>query len=81
MPDPEIEEVAQVEPEVVAPSHCRHCGEEHEGDVPESGDFLCVHCGHYQDSMVCPTCKQPTRISLMPADLAPAVHKPKKGKE
>lgn len=78
MPETDVQEEG-VEEEVLAPPvvvHCRHCGQPHDGEVPEGDDWLCVNCEHYQDQMLCPTCKQPARISLMPADLAPAPHAP-----
>lgn len=53
--------------------YCRHCGETFDG---EDGDFLCPSCGRYQDSMQCPTCNQPVRLSLMPAETHPEVHAP-----
>lgn len=73
-----------------SPDYCRHCGEPKNvvtlknavtlTDTPyDTGDdWLCASCEHWQDSMLCPTCKQPARISLMPADLAPKAAKPKK---
>jgi hypothetical protein len=59
------------------PMYCRHCGEQNEG-VAEGEDWLCLQCERYQDSMVCPTCNQVTRSSLMPEDLRPAAHAPKR---
>lgn len=56
--------------------HCRHCGQPHEVQPGSDPDFLCDACGRYQDSMLCPTCKQPARISLMPQDLVPEPHAP-----
>jgi len=61
-----------------ASANCQHCGEPSEVDVSETPDWLCPHCERYQDSMTCPTCKQPTRASLMPEDLRPAAHAPKR---
>lgn len=55
-------------------AHCRHCGQP--GDADASGDWLCRSCERYQDTMACPVCHQPARISLMTEDLAPPVHAP-----
>jgi len=80
--EPEAQPAAEAEP---VDATCRHCGAHTEfGPEGEPDDWLCEHCERYQDSMVCPTCHQPARISLMPAELAPEVHAPsrrRKGKE
>lgn len=72
------------------PGYCRNCGAPKrvvmsihpatlQATPSESGaDWLCAECEHWQDSMLCPTCSQPVRISLMPAELAPKAAKPKK---
>jgi len=60
---------------------CRHCGAHAEfGPDGEPEDWLCTECERYQDTMVCPTCHQPARISLMPEDLAPERHSPRRRK-
>jgi rubrerythrin len=43
---------------------CRHCGKSSQ-QLSDNPDWLCPKCDHYQDTMACPTCGQPTRISLM----------------
>jgi len=54
--------------EVAAPTmqkvKCRHCGKASE-HMSDDTDWLCPKCDHYQDTMACPVCWQPTRISLM----------------
>jgi len=57
--------------------YCRHCGKSH--DLPASvlaanPDWLCPHCERYQDAVICPTCKQLARASLLSADSVPAPH-------
>lgn len=69
-------------------SYCRHCGaEKHVAtyDSPitglttvlESGDdWLCAECERWQDQMICPTCHQLARVSLMPEEAHPQPAKP-----
>jgi hypothetical protein len=78
------EEVAEVEEVASEPIHCRWCGAQHESSVDDSEDWLCEHCERYQDAMVCPTCHQLARVSMMPPEQVPAAHAParrKKAKE
>lgn len=70
---PAVEEDS--EPQVLT-EHCRHCGAAHELLEGEDPDWQCAECERYQDAMVCPTCHQLARISLMPSELAPEVHAP-----
>ncbi len=58
-----------------AGAHCRHCGQPNDNAVA-GGDWQCPSCEQYQDTMACPTCGNPARISLMPEDLVPAPHAP-----
>jgi len=44
---------------------CRHCGTESE-HMSDDTDWLCKACDHYQDTIACPTCGQPMRMSLHP---------------
>jgi DNA-directed RNA polymerase subunit RPC12/RpoP len=57
-------------------STCRHCGAENQLAEGANPDYACKVCGQWQDTIACPTCGQPTRISLMPPDLVPAPHAP-----
>lgn len=68
------EEFEEPEAEAV---HCRHCGAESLVGSVDS-DWLCAECGRYQDSAVCPVCKQPTRLSLLPNEHQPEAHSPKR---
>ena len=54
---------------------CRHCGEAY---TSFSTDPKCPHCDRYQDAVICPTCGQLARASLMPEDSVPSAAKPKK---
>lgn len=67
---------------VMTADNCRHCGAAR-GDTQAlpDGDWLCNHCEHYQDTMVCPTCNSVVRASLMPAEMVPAAAKPKRAKK
>lgn len=56
--------------------NCRHCGQPAEVDAVANPDWQCSNCERYQDAMMCPTCHQTARISLMPAEMAPAIHSP-----
>lgn len=58
--------------------HCRHCGESYESFSEEP---MCPHCGRYEDSVICPTCGQLARPSLMKAEDVPSAAKAKKSKE
>jgi hypothetical protein len=55
-------------------AHCRHCGVP--SDAPAGSDFQCASCERYQDTVACPTCHQPARISLLPEGTAPEPHAP-----
>lgn len=59
--------------------NCRHCGTLN--DAPDDADFLCKNCGHWHNTVACPVCHQPVHVSLLPADLVPAPHKPVKSEE
>jgi transcription elongation factor Elf1 len=64
--------------------HCYHCGAPHELTEGDDTDWLCPHCEKYQDTMACPECGHPVRISLMDPAKVPAAHAPtrrKKGDE
>lgn len=65
-------------PEQAAP--CRHCGQPAPDGAEAGSDWLCPACEHYQDLMLCPTCNQPVRISLMPAEMAPEPAAPRRKK-
>ena len=74
-------EVEEAKPEKV---YCRHCGQARELAAGDDPDWLCEYCDKYQDTMACPECGQPTRISLMDPAKVPAPHGParrKKGDE
>lgn len=73
---------AEAAAEPAAPVHCRHCGQPAPDDLDATAtpDWLCPSCEHYQDAMICPTCGSNARISLLPAELAPAPHEPAKRK-
>ncbi len=58
-------------------SYCRHCGAANELEKGANPDYACKTCGQWQDTMACPVCGQPTRISLMSPDLVPEPHEPK----
>lgn len=77
MPD---EETVVVEPQPVT-VYCRHCGQPTERDSGDDSDWICSSCERYQDSMVCPTCHQVTRISGMAAEYIPKPHAPVKPKK
>lgn len=63
------------------PVYCRWCGVVgDEINALDNPDWRCLNCDRYQDAMPCPTCGSNVRISLMKADLRPAVAKPKKSK-
>ncbi len=68
-----VEKEEQAPPE---PGNCRWCGAYHEPVDGESADWLCVECQRYQDAMICPTCGNLGRISLMPAEVVPAPASP-----
>ena len=70
MPDEETNEAPDP-----AVAYCRHCGEANP-DAQAGTDFLCRACDGYQDTMACPVCHQPARISLLPDGTAPAPHAP-----
>ena len=74
-----IEEEEDRAPAEPMPDYCRHCGKLSAEPVEEDADWLCEHCERYQDSTTCPTCRSVVRISLLPAEAAPAPHK-RKGK-
>lgn len=54
---------------------CRHCGKLQQVAAGLK-DWFCNACEHWQDTIACPTCGQPTRISLMPAAEVPEAHEP-----
>ena len=56
---------------------CRHCGTSYSAKA--GADPRCPECGRYQDSIICPTCGQLARASLMKEGDVPAAAKPKKG--
>ena len=70
-------EGAAVEDEAAptAGAYCRHCGQPND-DAIAGEDWLCPHCEHYQDTIACPTCGSPARISLLPEGVVPAPHAP-----
>lgn len=78
MPDDE----ETIDPATIDPktAYCRHCGLENPGKTAGS-DFLCQFCDGYQDTLACPTCHQPTRISLLPEGTAPPAHAPSRRKK
>lgn len=44
--------------------NCRHCGAANQVDAEANPDWQCSTCERYQDTMACPMCGQPVRISL-----------------
>ncbi len=44
---------------------CRHCGETIQYDL-ERGDTRCPHCERFQNTVQCPTCRQPVDIHVLP---------------
>ena len=58
--------------------NCRHCGHAFELGALEGPDWECPDCGNTQDSILCPTCHQVARISLLPAEVVPPAHAPTK---
>lgn len=50
---------------------CRHCGRSSMVDAEVTPDWLCPACERFQKQMACPTCHQPTIMSMLPADLVP----------
>lgn len=75
----EDQPVVQEEPAPLEPGNCRWCGVYHEPVEGETADWLCAECGRYQDAMVCPTCGNLARVSLLPSDMVPSPATPKKG--
>lgn len=71
--EPTVEEEALPQSSMV---NCRHCGAEYELDAYASPDWECPACGHHQDALLCPTCHQVARISLLPAEVVPEPHAP-----
>lgn len=68
----------------VASVPCRHCGEANQIRSDANPDWQCAVCERWQDTIACPTCGQPARISLLAPEVVPAPHEPvsaKKGKD
>ena len=57
---------------------CRHCGKRYESSA---ADPQCPECGRYQDTVMCPTCHQPARASLLNEADVPKPAKPQKEQE
>jgi rRNA maturation protein Nop10 len=82
--EPKVDVVGEVpaEPEPPAePVYCRHCGEEAPAGTVAEKDWLCGECGRYQHSAICPTCHSVVTVSLLPAEMVPEPHAPKKRKK
>jgi len=54
---------------------CRHCGVTPLIEV-SGADWLCPNCDKWQDTIACPTCGAPARISLLPKTVVPKAHDP-----
>lgn len=59
------------------PQHCYHCGRPTTAENLEE-DWLCPHCGRYQNSVTCPTCHQVANKLMMDESAVPAPAKAKK---
>ena len=57
-------------------THCRHCGAPLDSAANSGAEIQCPNCERYQDTIACPTCRQPARISLLPEGSAPEPHAP-----
>lgn len=73
-------EPEQTPEETVTPAavNCRHCGAPHDLEPGADPDWQCPECERWQDTIACPTCHQPARISLLPKEAVPAAHAPKR---
>lgn len=65
-----------VAPAIILDAVCRHCGGPNRIATDANPDWQCAICERWQDTIACPTCGQPARISLLPAELVPAPHEP-----
>lgn len=52
---------------------CRNCGAPARVDLEKTPDWFCAECDTWQDTMACPVCHQPARISLFPEMVGGAV--------
>lgn len=52
---------------------CRHCGQSSVVDAQATPDWLCSACERYQQQVACPTCHQPTIISMLSPEAVQAV--------
>lgn len=59
------------EPSGPTKNACRHCGRYTTVDAEATPDWLCPKCERFQQQIACPTCHQPTIISMVPADVVP----------
>lgn len=61
--------------------NCRHCGAPKQLEAEGNPDWQCPVCELWQDTIACPVCHQPARISLLPAEVVPPPHAPLTGKK
>ncbi len=76
-----VEEAPPDEPQGPTPGNCRWCGAYHEQMPDEPEDWLCSECERYQDAMICPTCGNLARVTVLPAEMIPEAAPPKRRKK